>query len=48
MELYHTSRENIPCADFMTEVGHYVAVGVEAVMTPTIPRGCLDMVLKDQ
>ncbi|KAK4266635.1 hypothetical protein QN277_027525 [Acacia crassicarpa] len=48
VELHHTSRDNISCADYMAKEGHNVAVEDGVVMTPTIPQGCLHLALRDQ
>ncbi|KAK4268556.1 hypothetical protein QN277_025198 [Acacia crassicarpa] len=48
VELHHTSRNNILCADYMAKEGHNVADGVGVVTTSTIPQGCLHLALRDQ
>lgn len=48
VEHHHTPRDNISCAGFMGKEGHSVVVSAEVTMIPTVPKGWLDMVLKDQ
>ncbi|KAK4278408.1 hypothetical protein QN277_016258 [Acacia crassicarpa] len=48
VKLYYTPRDNIACADYLAREGHVAPPDADVITIPTIPTGCLHMVLKDQ
>ena len=48
VKLFHTSRNNIACADYLAREGHDAPPDADIITIPTVPTGCLHMVLKDQ
>ncbi|KAK4264495.1 hypothetical protein QN277_025660 [Acacia crassicarpa] len=48
VQLFHTSRNNIACADYLAKEGHNVPANANVTLIPTVPMGCRDIVLRDQ
>ncbi|KAK4258405.1 hypothetical protein QN277_007860 [Acacia crassicarpa] len=48
VQIYHTHRVNISCADYMAKCEMDIQHGAEVVLIPTVPNDCLHMYLHDQ
>ncbi|KAK4260810.1 hypothetical protein QN277_003879 [Acacia crassicarpa] len=48
VEIHYSPRNNIACADYMARLGHEASDVTNVALVPTIPQGCLHMVLRDQ